>query len=60
MKKEYTEDEMMRAIKDERLKHLAVLNYLLNMNSHTLPRGVDYEKAWDDIQDYEQYLAEMI
>ena len=60
MKKEYTADEMESARKEERLKHFTIINYLLNKNSHPMPRGIMYTKAYDDLQDYEQYLAEMI
>ena len=54
------DEKIIDAIRDERLKHLAVLSYLLNRNSYPLPKGIDYKKAYDDLQDYESYLAEMI
>jgi len=36
------------------------LNYLLNKNCHPLPRGLDYVKTFEEIEDYEHYLAEML
>lgn len=54
------EEEVYEVVKFERIKHLAVLNYLLNKNSHPLPKGVDYEKMFDELQDYERYLHEML
>jgi len=48
------------AIGEERKKHYIIINYILNKNSHTLPRAVDLAKAYDDMQEYESYLAEEI
>lgn len=63
-KKRYTEAEMHQAVEGaiqfERQKHATILNYLLNLHSHPLPRGLDYEKAYEAIEDYEHYLLEML
>lgn len=57
MKKEFTQQDMVRAANEERRKHLTILNYILNKNSHPLSMGgVNYEKLFDDLQDYESYL----
>jgi len=60
MKKEYTLDDLGNAISEERKKHFTILNYLLNKNSHPLPRGVDHKKLFDDLQEFETYLMDMI
>ena len=40
-------------------KHYTILNYILNKNSRSLAEGgVDFEKMFDEVQDFEQYLVE--
>lgn len=60
-KKTYTESEHYNRLEEElkfqTQKHYTIINYILNKNSHPLPRGMDYEKIVDEIQDYENYLA---
>lgn len=58
MKKErtYITKETIDMIEAERERHFTIINYILNKNSHPLPRGVDYENLFEDLQDYEHYL----
>ena len=53
-----TWEQVVDAVEAERLKHATILNYILNVNSHPMPRGMDYKKLIDDLQDYENYLFE--
>ena len=46
------------AIDEERERVRIILEYLINKNSHPLPRGVDFEKFFDDIQDFEDSLIQ--
>ena len=59
MKKEYTFEDMVAQVDEEKYKMYLLLHYLLNKNSRPLPQGVDYEKFYDECQDLEQYLLEM-
>ena len=59
MKKEYTIDDLFNAKDEGQREILVILRYLLNKNSHPLPRGVDYERFFDEIQELEHYLDEM-
>lgn len=56
MKKEYTLEDLDEAVREQKKKHHTILNYILNKNSHPLPRGIDHNKLWDDLQEYESYL----
>ena len=53
-------DEIVEALAEERLKHYTIINYILNKNSHPMPKGIMYTKAYDDLEDYERYLSEML
>jgi hypothetical protein len=50
------ENSLLQQMEDQRQRYYAILNYIINKNSHPMPRGVDYERLFDDIQDFEQYL----
>lgn len=58
--KKYTEAELIEriveAVDENRRNHFIIINYILNKNSHPLPRGIDHDKLLDDIQDFESYL----
>ena len=63
MKKEYTQDDLIKQTikaRDEVYgRHYAILNYILNKNSHSLADGgIDHKKLWEELQDFEQYLVE--
>lgn len=46
------------AVMAERRKHFYILNYLLNLHSHSIKEGgLDYEKAFESLEDYEHYLS---
>lgn len=53
----YTMSDLVESANFETKKHYIILNYLINKNSHPLPRGFDHERFLDDMQDYEDYLA---
>jgi len=59
-KKEYTAEDLNQArwegFEEATKRHVIILNYLLNKNSHCLPEGLDYIKAFEEIEDYEHYL----
>ena len=62
IKKTYTRDEhlsaLMEAVNDETKKHYIILNYLMNLHSHTLAEGgLDYKKAYEAVEDYENFLV---
>lgn len=54
----YTLPELIGAVDAEKTKFHSILNYLINKNSHPLPRGMDYHKLLDDMQDFEEYLRD--
>lgn len=56
MKEKYSLKELDEMLESEKKKHFTIINYIINKNSHPLPRGMDYEGLLDDIQDYENYL----
>lgn len=58
MKDKYTFEDIIKARDAERNRVRVIIEYLLNKNSHRLPRGVDYEKFFDDIQDFESSLID--
>lgn len=50
--------QVIEAVKEEKKRHLAILNYLLNKNSKSIQEGgLDYVKTFEEIEDYEYYLA---
>lgn len=59
---EYDSDMMIiESIKIERLKHHAILEYLLNKNSKSIKDGgLDYVKTFEEIEDYEDYLSSQL
>ena len=49
---------IVESINIERLKHHAILEYLLNKNSKSInDGGLDYVKTFEEIEDYEDYLS---
>lgn len=58
--KKYTIQNIVDAVEEERRKTFTLLNYILNKNSHPLPRGVDYKKAYEDMQELEDYLLDSL
>lgn len=56
--KTYTFGQLMEDRKEVARNYYIILNYILNKNSYPLPRGVDHDKLFDDIQDFEEHLRE--
>lgn len=55
--KKYSDSDLIEAAKEERQKTFTILNYILNKNSRPLSEGgVNYERAFDEVQDFENYL----
>ena len=60
-KKIYSEYDLdikiLEALDEQRIRHHAILEYLLNKHSKSINEGgLDYIKAFEEIEDYEQYL----
>lgn len=60
-KKIYSEYDLdmhiIEALEEQKLKHHAILEYLLNKHSKSIKEGgLDYKKAFEEIEDYENYL----
>lgn len=47
---------MNQELQDQAIKHAAIVEYIINKNSHPLPRGVDFENAYEEMQDFLLYL----
>lgn len=60
MKEEtYTFEDIIEARNDERNRCRIIIEYLLNKNSKTLQEGgVNYERFFDDMQDFESSLID--
>ncbi len=57
--KKYSDSDLIEAVKEERQKTFTILNYILNKNSRPLSEGgVNYEKVFEEVQDFENYLLE--
>ena len=55
----YTTEEFIKGIDEETKKHYTILHYLLNKNSRPFDEGgVNHEKLFDELQDYEEYLLD--
>ena len=52
-------EETEEALTRQKEKHFTILNYLINKNSHPLPRGMDYKGLLEDIEDFEKYLSDI-
>ncbi len=59
-KKKYTFEEVEKIRREEMIRFVTILNYLLNIHSKPLPEGLDYVKAYEAIEDYEHYLWETL
>ena len=53
---EQKERAVAEAVREERTKHYAIVNYILNKNSHPDNKGIDFEKAYRDFEEYEKTL----
>jgi hypothetical protein len=51
---------VIEALAQERLRTFHIIEYILNKHSHPLPRGVDYEEAFDEFQEFASHLHELI
>lgn len=60
IEKKYTDKDLWDAHDEAVREHYIILHYLLNKNSHPQPDGVDFAKLFDELQDYEEYLREML
>ena len=55
MKNEKTIIEVEEAVNEVRTRHFAIINYILNKSY-----GADYEKLMEDLEEFEDYLADSI
>ena len=55
-KKENKIDIAIEASEAERERIFTLINYILNKNSK--PSGIDYKKAYEDMEELEHYLAD--
>jgi hypothetical protein len=59
--KQFTFVDLMDTRDEEKLKHYTILNYILNKNSHRMSDGgINHIKLLEDLQDYENYLAQSL
>lgn len=54
----FTFDDLIKDRQEVSRNYYIILNYIINKNSHPLPRGVDHDKLFDDIQDFEEHLRD--
>jgi hypothetical protein len=56
--KTYTLDDIIEARQEVTNNHRVIIEYLLNKNSNPLPRGIDYERFYEDMEDFCSHLVE--
>ena len=50
--------QVIAALQEQDLKHHAIIEYLLNKHSKSIKEGgLDYKKAFEEFEDYEEYLS---
>ncbi|OGG65131.1 hypothetical protein A2Z56_02470 [Candidatus Kaiserbacteria bacterium RIFCSPHIGHO2_12_45_16] len=54
--KERIQIAVEEALREEKLKHYTLVNYILNKNSHPEGKGINFEKAYRDFEEYEKTL----
>lgn len=56
--KMYTFAEVMESRNEAKQRIRIIIEYLLNKNSHPLPRGIDYKQFYEDMEEFENSLIE--